>query len=301
MKNSFLQAATKAGTSGTTWLQEQEMLSAVKTPLQQGNKQLYASQRASVAKQVLKNKKTLKTFTDYINKYTSITGTASDVSDIDKFVKYATTTSGIVKLKYASGSTKEFKIPLDKKTAQRAYVQYWIDKMIVEHNKRIEQADKLSKKHYGIDYEAPRLDVSKPVIKNGRATYEQVNIEDIYKVIDVNVEKTYIRSREQTYRLPGRVSDENKKLILDTKKHKLNELKNTKLLFINNLLYAARKAGWTDVVDELEKMINNNDLKAVYDAYNEADVDIIFEYDEPTSDMTSAQQKLLTSLKKYQK
>ena len=68
---------------------------------------------------------------------------------------------------------------------------------------------------------------------------------------------------------------------------------------LDNLVYAMRKANWFEALELVEKALRQGHAAAVYDAYIESGVSIVFEYNEKLGDgeLISSESKFINALK----
>lgn len=282
MKNSFLNKAKRASALS-------DVLESIKTPLQKGRRGQYVSGLGSFSKL---NKKDLKSFVELVKQYNKAVGLKTEVADLDTFVNYTQGVKPGSKFNLISGSVKIKRT--DRASAERYYVMYWADRIITEHNKRVEQAQKLSESG---TFAFPRLDIQKATPEDKSREYRTIKLEEFKSIVEKHEENLAIRSKPSSYKMPSNIKKYADDLLSDDK-HKLKYYKNTKLLFLDNLIYAMRKANWSSALALIEKAIREGHGAAVYNAYIESGVNIVFEYNEQiSSEIVSAEQKYINSLK----
>lgn len=298
MKNKFLERAVK-GTALEDALRVSKQLMDAKNkmPYASGSKKDIGSGLKSFSKKVISNKQ-LDSFVKLVNKYEGQINSKTDTSNIDVFVNYYITTKPkyVNMPGYTDGMKKITKASYTKKEAEALYVQYWTSKIIIEHNERVAEAEKLAKK-YNENYYGQAIDIRTPVNRDGTIVGQTIDIKQLQDATK-NEGRLQLRSKKATYKLPSSTTDEIKGLIVDSNKHELSKFNNLKLLFLSNLMVALQKSHWDDAYELASLLIKNGKLAAVYNSYIKSDISVVFEYNEGISDGNSDQQIFIDRLKR---
>ena len=301
MKNKFLERAVKGTALEDALRVSQQLMEAkLKMPYASGSKKDIGAGLKSFSKKIISNKQ-LNNFIILVNKYEGQVNNKTDASNIDTFINYYITNKPkyVNMPGYTDGMKKITKASYTKKEAESLYVQYWTSKIITEHNARIAEAEKLSKK-YSESYYGQRIDIRTPVNRDGTIVGQTIDIKQLQDATK-NEGRLQLRSKKATYKLPSSTTDEIRELIVDSNKHELSKFNNLKLLFLSNLMVALQKSHWDDAYELASLLIKKGKLAAVYNSYIKSDIAVVFEYNEGISDGNSDQQIFIDKLKRKAK
>jgi hypothetical protein len=187
------------------------------------------------------------------------------------------------------------------KDIRRAYVAYWTDKIIQGHNSRLATASKLYKEKTGKKFVAKSADIVKPDgFRNGEVHTSVIDLGALNKIIDQS-DMLEMRSHESLYepikKLPkNRYSD----IFEKDKKYKLSHFKNEYMLWLNNFMYSARRAGWSDyTLAVIEDRARSGKIKELFDAFDSENIEFVFKYKTRVGDneVLSEEDRYLTAIK----
>lgn len=267
-----------------------------KLPYATGNVKEIQKALLSFSKNVLRNKQ-LNKFTKLVTKYVKTTKT-NIPSDLNEFVTYYVKNKPkTVNLYIDNKVVKNLKVKYTTTEAKKLYIMFWTSLMITEHNKRVNEVELLSKQ-YNEEYYGHKIDIRKPVIRDGKVVTTSINLSDLED--DIKHEgRLKLRSDKAAYKLPTHTNDDIRVDITSKQKHNLERYGNLKLLFLNNLMVALDKAHWDDAFDLAKQLIDKGHLADVYNAYISSNISIVFEYSETVGDGGSDQQIFIDKLQKF--
>lgn len=284
--NSLLKNAKKATALSA-------VMKTIETPLEAKEYDTYAKGLKTFSKNL--SDKDIKSFMKLVMQYNKDNGLKTEVAKPTVFMAAAKGRKKGETMHLPSMDITLDETVWNKKQAARLYVQYWADRIIGDYNKKLEKAQKFYNKQYDAEFVAPRLDIHK---LSNEKDFRVITLSEFENIINKYSEAVALRGNPNTYRLPPRI-DKYVSDILSSDKHNLKYYKNTKLLFLDNLVYAMRKASWFEALSLVEKSLKQGHAAAVYDAYIESGISIIFEYNEKLGDgeLISSESKFIDKLK----
>lgn len=201
---------------------------------------------------------------------------------------------------------RQQKAPLNRskseKDIRRAYVAYWTDKIIQEHNSRIATASKLYKQKTGKDFVAKKADIAKVTgVVDGKVHMAVIDLGALNKIIDQS-DMLEMRSHESLYE-PIKKLPKNKyaDIFEKDKKYKLSHFKNEYMLWLNNFVYSARRAGWSEyTLAMIEDLARSGRIKELYKVFDDNDIEFVFKYKTMLGDneIISEEDKFLDAIRR---
>lgn len=282
--NSFLNAAKKASPLDTVL--------AERSPAEK--RRFYKSAITSFGKFGYSQQK-FDQFRSTVDMYVGTTGLDTAIADYDTFKRAIKQGANIVfysdflqkNPKSVMGGRK-----LTDKEIRRAYVAYWTDRMIAEHNERIARARDLYKTHYNKDFVASELQPFKP------GTYKTIGFNELLSKIETFEPKLVVRATKSTYKKPSKKQwakyDDD---IRSTKKLSLSSFGNTDMLLSHNLYRILTKLQWDSALFYYNKLFELGRYNDILRAYEDSGVDFKYNYKEEQVD--NDEQKLVRELIKY--
>lgn len=234
-------------------------------------------------------------FRSTVDTYIGTTGLNTAIADYDTFKKALKQGANIVfysdflqkKQTSVLGNRK-----LTDREIRRAYVAYWTDRMITEHNERITRARDLYKKHYDKDFVASELQPFKP------GTHKTIGFSELVSKIETFEPKLVVRAAKSTYKKPSKKQwakyDDD---IRSTKKLSLSSFGNTDMLLSHNLYRILTKLQWDSALYYYNQLFELGRYDDILKAYEESGVDFKYNYKEEQVD--NDEQKLVRALSKY--
>lgn len=193
---------------------------------------------------------------------------------------------------------KKTDIDLTKYTAQQLYTMYWTDRILHEHNERVDAAYKLQDK-YPSDrqYSPSKIDIARFNYDTGKLS--RITSSDLYNYMQ-DERKLHVRSNEKFYVYNPVVDDDKLDLIYNHKAYgsgASDKFENRYDLFLHNLIYSAEEAGWDEAIDLIKWFIENGHGDELYDIYtSDPEFAIVFEYGDNVDEMSSKQQNFVNAL-----
>ena len=280
MKNSFLSKAKQAPALATV-LENKYDQRAHKAAVNSMAKYGYSTEK-------------LKQFSDIVAQYNVKSGINSPWADFGEFRAYALTQKN--GLSYFSDYKQKkpsnvFKRGTSEKEIRRAYVAYWLDRIVTEINDRSEYAEQLQSKHYKkySSVVVPRL----RLIKEGHT----IKLGDIEAFINKHYERIKIASTSSSYERPkNKEFDKFKDIFLSNKKLGLTYFKNYDALYFNNIMRALLENNWNDALALVNQLIDQKRYSEIINAFEASGVTIKFIYDD--SKIDDEQRKFVRELEK---
>lgn len=248
-----------------------------------------------------KTKKSISDFQDRVVAYLQITDQKVDAAAYYKLfsehvrgLRAATNLDVTFKLRAAE------KVDLNKYTAQQLYVMYWTDRILHEHNERVDATYKLQEQYPAErNYSPSKVDIARFDYDTGRLS--RIQTSDLYKYME-DARKLHVRSREDFYTYDPVISKEKLDLIYEHTKHghgAADKFENRYDLFFHNLLYAAEEAGWDEAIDLIKWFIETGHGDALYDLYTadgNEDFAVVFEYGDSVDEMSTKQKNFVDAM-----
>ena len=301
--NSFLATATK--TSNNSSLLKAVASGATITPLMPGytGKNSYISFLTNFGSEY-KTAKQARLLEAEVKKYLTLTNQTTEVGDLNTFVKYA---NNLKKSGSTSGEEMHLssghKLKLKTKRAvdlspYRLYAMYWADRLIDEHNKRVDAAYNLQEKYPSdYSYSPSKIDIAKFNVNTGGLT--RITSSELYNYME-GERKLYLRSSEDFYVYKTLIDNNKLDLIYNHDTYgrgAADKFGNRYDLFLHNLLYSAEEAGWDEAINLIKWCIENGYGDLLYDVYtSDPDYAIVFEYRDTLDDSSSAQKNFINAL-----
>lgn len=231
-------------------------------------------------------------FESTVDRYVSDTGLKTDIADFETFSRLAK--QGDDLRLFSSYKDNEplslFKGSRSDKEIRRAWVTYWIDRILTETNDRIRVSKDLYKKYKDDDFIIRHLDI----FSHGHV----ISLEEVDKYLRSYTESLVVSSTKFSYEKPSKeIFKQFKKDILSGGEFKLKHFKNYDLLTLSNLLRSLRTKNMNEAYDLLYDLLNQNKYAEALKAFDESGVTITYIYDEEKID--DAEQKLVREFKKY--
>ena len=291
------------------------------TSLRTGNKTQYRQAISRLARKIIKNKSMFNEFMSGVKKYVVDTNqTNKEQFNPNTFVNYYIKEKP-TSIKYLS-ATEEYNVfndlsMYDLKNKKRKYnklegiqlyVQYVLDAMITQHNKKLTDISDLEYKYINKDNKFKsnytKVDVEKSVA--GVKTTMDLT-EFMHQFLNEDI--INVKSKKETYLVLDSYDEDIRKKILtfnddgSLDKKSLRELDSYTLLFINNLAYALAKSGWNDAYNKVLEMIRKDMIKEIYEIYNSLNIELVWKYseDSPIDDGNGSydnESKLVEALEK---
>ena len=234
-------------------------------------------------------------FRSTVDTYIGTTGLKTAIADYENFKRALKQGANIVfysdflqkKPTSVMGNRK-----LTDREIRRAYVAYWTDRMITEHNERIARARDLYKKHYNKDFIASELQPFQP------GTYKTIGFNELTSKIETFEPKLVVRATKSTYKKPSKKQwtkyDDD---IRSTKKLNLSSFANTDMLLSHNLFRILTKLQWNSALFYYNKLFELGRYDDILRAYEDSGIDFKYNYKEEQVD--NDEQKLVAELLKY--
>ena len=268
------------------------------TSLRTKNKTQYRQAISRLARKIIKNKSMFNEFMSGVKKYVADTNqTSKEQFNPNTFVNYYIKEKP-TSIKYLS-ATEEYNVfndlsMYDLKNKKRKYnklegiqlyVQYVLDAMITQHNKKLTDISDLESKYINKDNKFKsnytKVDVEKSVA--GVKTTMDLT-EFMHQFLNEDIIDA--KSKKETYLVLDSYDKDIRKNILtfnddgSLNKKGLRDLGSYTLLFINNLAYALAKSGWNDAYNKVLEMIRKDMIKEIYDIYNRLNIELVWKYSE---------------------
>ena len=280
------------------------------TSLRNGNKTQYRQAITRLARKIIKNKSMFNDFMSGVKTYVVDTNqTNKEQFNPNTFVNYYIKEKP-TSIKYLS-ATEEYNVfndlsMYDLKNNKRKYnklegiqlyVQYVLDAMITQHNKKLTEIENLENEYLNRDEKFKSKYTKVDVEKSVAGVKTTMDLTEFMHQF-LNEDIINAKSKKEAYIVLESYDEDTRNKILTfddsddyriTKKG-LKETGSYTLLFINNLAYALAKSGWNDAYNTVLEMIRKDMIKEIYDTYNSLNLEIVWKYseDSPVDDGNGA-------------